>query len=364
MPDRRCPGYDGQAATHSAVLSLTVGVYWLMRSLKDSIFATVVGIEYQPQAKMLSLLVVTVGLVVYGSLVERLNRSQLFSSVFGFYAAVFLLSAAILASPSYGLHADLPPSPGRLIGWALYFAIESYGTLSVSLFWQLTNAQMSLKSAKAHYGLIVAGGQIGAIAGCALVMAAKELGVVALCALGGLGAALVPVIMFVRLRKRAAKTACTKSGVHRDEPRIKLPLRPSPDLAGSSACMRALEGLWLIGAHAYTLGLFALSAIYKVIATIMDYQLQRLAKVTHVGEGRGADATAAFAAFMGSFGLACNVVRIARNLARRHPSQSPSPPFSETSHKAKSDPDSHLHRLSSAPAPRSLSSSRSSAHPL
>ena len=182
-PERSARGCDAQAATHSAVLSLTVGVYWLMRSLKDSIFATLVGIVFQPQAKMLSLLFVTVALLVYGSLVERLNQTQLFSAVFGFYALIFLLSAAFLASPIYGLHAPLPPSPGRLTGWALYFAIESYGTLSVSLFWQLTNAQMSLKSAKASYGLIVAGGQLGAIAGCALVMAAKELGVVPLCVL-------------------------------------------------------------------------------------------------------------------------------------------------------------------------------------
>ena len=57
-------------------------------------------------------------------------------------------------------------------------------------------------------------------------------------------------------------------------------------------------------------------AICQVIATIMDYQLQRLAKASHMAEG-AADverATAGYASFMGSFGLACNTVSLAFSL--------------------------------------------------
>ena len=49
-----------QASFFSALLCFIVGVYWMMRSLKDSVFASVVGLEYQPQAKMFSLVVVSV----------------------------------------------------------------------------------------------------------------------------------------------------------------------------------------------------------------------------------------------------------------------------------------------------------------
>ena len=75
-----------QSAAFAALLCLVVGVYWMMRSLKDSIFAAVVGLEYQPRAKLLSLLVVTALLLPYGVLVERLTRQQLFACVAPFSA--------------------------------------------------------------------------------------------------------------------------------------------------------------------------------------------------------------------------------------------------------------------------------------
>src|SRR6056297_3239797 len=37
-----------QASFFSLLLCFIVGIYWMMRSLKDSIFATIVGLEYQP----------------------------------------------------------------------------------------------------------------------------------------------------------------------------------------------------------------------------------------------------------------------------------------------------------------------------
>ena len=43
----------------------------------------------------------------------------------------------------------------------LYFAIEAYGSLSVSLFWQFVNSQVGVKAAKVQYGIVVAGGQVG-----------------------------------------------------------------------------------------------------------------------------------------------------------------------------------------------------------
>jgi hypothetical protein len=67
---------------------------------------------------------------------------QLFTIVFGSYGLSFLLVALALGSERYGLvggEGDVrPSSPRRLVGWFLYFAIESYGSLSTSMFWQVT----------------------------------------------------------------------------------------------------------------------------------------------------------------------------------------------------------------------------------
>jgi len=90
-------------------------------------------------------------------------RHQLFKVICGAYSAIFLATAALLSSTTYGLYgpdgAALPASPTRMLGWVHYFAIESYGSLVVSLFWQYTNSQVNLKEAKTQYGLITAGGQ-------------------------------------------------------------------------------------------------------------------------------------------------------------------------------------------------------------
>ena len=41
-----------QALTFSLLLCFVVGIYWLMRSLKDSVFATIVGLEHQPHREV------------------------------------------------------------------------------------------------------------------------------------------------------------------------------------------------------------------------------------------------------------------------------------------------------------------------
>ena len=53
----------------------------------------------------------------------------------------------MLTSTTHGLVGPdgqpIPPSPERWLGWIHYFAIESYGSLVVSLFWQYLNSQVN-----------------------------------------------------------------------------------------------------------------------------------------------------------------------------------------------------------------------------
>ncbi len=46
-------------------------------------------------------------------------------------------------------------------GWVSYCAIESFGSIGVSLFWAFVNATIDLEGAKKAYGLIIAGAQVG-----------------------------------------------------------------------------------------------------------------------------------------------------------------------------------------------------------
>ena len=210
-----------QAGTFSALLCFVVGIYWMMRSLKDSVFATLVGLEYQPQAKMLSLFVVTAVLFAYNKVVDLVERNRLFAVICGSYSLVFVAIAVCLKSTSFGLYGDdgapLPPSPERLLGWVHYFAIESYGSLAVSLFWQWTNSIVDLKAAKAQYGIIVAGGQIGAIAGCTLVVGSNTFGARA--------------ILRRAIRRRAIRLSAAAAATTRAQ--------ASPSCTPSAACSRS-----------------------------------------------------------------------------------------------------------------------------
>lgn len=47
-------------------------------------------------------------------------------------------------------------SPYRILGWVSYCAIESFGSIGVSLFWAFTNSTYNLEGAKKSYGLMVA----------------------------------------------------------------------------------------------------------------------------------------------------------------------------------------------------------------
>jgi hypothetical protein len=212
-----------QASYFSALLCFVVGIYWMMRSLKDSVFATLVGLEYQPQAKMLSLFVVTAVLFAYNKVVDLVERNRLFAVICGSYALVFVAIAVCLKSTSFGLYGDdgapLPPSPERLLGWVHYFAIESYGSLAVSLFWQWTNSIVDLKAAKAQYGIIVAGGQIGAIAGCTLVVGSNTFG--------------------ERARNWSAQFSARNSSARNSSERRRRRSQASPSCTPSAACSRS-----------------------------------------------------------------------------------------------------------------------------
>lgn len=99
----------------------------------------------------------------------RLLGEQLFYILGACYTLLFLFISLILRSAPLGL-ANWGSRPERVVGWLSFVAIESYGSLAVALFWAFTNATVDLDAAKASYGLVIAGAQIGAIIGTTAVL--------------------------------------------------------------------------------------------------------------------------------------------------------------------------------------------------
>mmetsp|Transcript_23330 Transcript_23330/g.73126 ORF Transcript_23330/g.73126 Transcript_23330/m.73126 type:complete len:294 (-) Transcript_23330:420-1301(-) len=201
----------------------------------------------------------------------------------------------MLSHPTMGM-ANAEPHPTRVLGWISYFAIESFGSIQVSLFWQFTNANVDLKTAKSAYGLIVAGAQIGSILGPTVATNADAIGMptLYLCGAACVCAMVGMVNLYVRRFGPSAEA----------EPKAK------KDKAG------ALEGPKLMVKHPYVRGIFAISCLFMVEVTILDYMMKVLAHdefmQRHPDDPQAA--SKAFTAFMGSFGQMTNLISFAFSL--------------------------------------------------
>ncbi|CAN0522907.1 unnamed protein product, partial [Ectocarpus sp. 8 AP-2014] len=122
-------------------------------------------LEYQPRAKLVSVAVTLLLVIQYNRLVDSCSKpTQLFYILGACYTLLFLLVSLVLRTAPLGL-ANWGTRPARVVGWVSFVAIESYGSLAVALFWAFTNSTVDLEAAKASYGLVIAGAQIGAIIG-------------------------------------------------------------------------------------------------------------------------------------------------------------------------------------------------------
>lgn len=171
-----------------------------------------------------------------------------------------------------------------------YCAIESFGSIFVSLFWSFVNSTVSLEHAKASYGLIIAGAQIGAILGPTLAVMSSSLGVANLYGFGGLVVGMVWVLMkrFVMLYGTGSPTPKAAAATGKD--------KGAPGL---------VEGVYLLGRHPYVAGIFFITCLFEVVVTVLDFEMKVIAKAQPEYKD-----TAAFARFMGFFGQATNSVSL------------------------------------------------------
>lgn len=199
-------------------LALTLLVFWLLDSLKDPVFATMVEgnlNKHQPLAKMASVggtlfLVVLMEIVSHGRKKKQeggngMDEDEIGSdggkwtkmligrkqnedaeedenagnkipiSTFRFVGLAYIsvfggLSYLISLHPDFNEVANLSDESKRssvwyALGYLQYITIESYGSIAVATFWSFANSTLTLKAAKTFYGFIIAVAQIGAIGG-------------------------------------------------------------------------------------------------------------------------------------------------------------------------------------------------------
>ena len=286
----------------AVALLCLIGSYWMLRILKDTIFFTIAfpealgwvanqGSKFQPLAKMYSLVAVFLSIIVYTRLVDLFRKDQLFYVIGSFYITLFGCISAVLFANEYGMLGSTEFSKTVLAttGWVSYLSIESFGSIMIPLFWSFVVSITKTESAKVGFPIIVAGAQIGSIAGSALNIVSDSFG--GQSGLLLIGCALIIGNMFLisyfmkttpPALLEGKKVAEKHDAHHKKEGFVE----------------SMVSGIRLLFTRPYLFGVLLCSTLYEVIVTIVDYQMKALAAPLM--------SSAKFANFLGWFGVCVN----------------------------------------------------------
>ncbi|HBL98591.1 TPA: hypothetical protein DDZ86_03020 [Candidatus Dependentiae bacterium] len=259
-----------------------IGIYWLLRSIKDPTFNAFIGSRHTWVADIVSIAVVFPMIAGYSYLVDLFPRHRLFYAMAALYAALFLGLWFLVKSPEFGMLAPLEHR-WKLLGWISYVVIDSFGSLMVVLFYSFMADTTTPAEGKKGFFITTTFAQIGDILGSLTVAKASHLlGVETLY----LVAALATVI-------------CIPAMV-----RFIIWFIPKEEFVGYQAKKVVVEapqtgfveGIRLILSQPYLMSIFVVVSVFEVVATIFDLQFKVL--IADYAQGDAA----VYAAYTGKFG--------------------------------------------------------------
>ena len=166
----------------------------------------------------------------------------------------------------------------RVLGYCIYAAVESFGSLMVATFWSYTNSTLTLQDAETYYGTIIAFAQMGAIAGSTMVTMhlwnSITLFIVACLVI------LLHIIVMITYNRRFPPTrpihdehesAVTMPSYKQGKNNIDNNINDVDDEP-----IVQLSGVRLILKHNYVLLILGVSCLYEVSLTCLNYQMTLL----------------------------------------------------------------------------------------
>lgn len=256
------PGELSKFALLGLIFGIIIGVYWTFGPLKMALFQDIVGGEWQPWAKWVSLGVIFPLVVIYSKLVEKLSRDKLFYVVALVYGTGTFILAYYFFDPEIGLD-NLKADPSRIIGWVWYVFVESFASMFVALFWAFATDITTADSAKKGFFFITMFGQLGGVFIPQLLTKIPKIYdisnayTVLIC--GFVILAIIPLVWFFM----------------RSVPEEQLQGFGEQEESGKAKPKAGfLEGLKLLVSQPYLLGIFGIVAFFEIIGTVFDYYFQ------------------------------------------------------------------------------------------
>lgn len=274
----------------AVLFGLTIGVYWLFRPLKDSIFLTMVGREYQPWAKIISIFVTIGAVMIYSRLVDKYPRHKLLYGYSVFYALCSIVFAFFIIDPEMGI-ANTVENPHRYLGWLFYLFVESFGSTMVALFWSFVADTTTPESARRGYSLIVFGAQSGGVLiplmGKILIKTSSSGAAILLCVVG---ICCIPLVVYYFMHTVSRKQLKGFEGSR------------NPLEKGKKPKTSFIDGLYLVIRRPYVLGIFTMVAFYELVIVMIDFQFKWLAKAEYTGD--------ALTNFFTTYAICINVIAV------------------------------------------------------
>lgn len=282
------------------IFACIIGSYWTLRVLKDSVFINLVGKGDIWLAKLVSLVCLFPIIIVYTKLLDKLTREKMFYTLSAVYGIATIIFGLLILSPIGQAPAAVIASRAgwafyatKILGYAWYVFVESYGSLIVALFWAIASDTTEPESAKKGFSLVVAIGQIGGIVGPFFITSLPRTFGFATSALSVFicsAAILSLTFLMSYLFKKTPKNLLV-SFHGKNEQQVEKEQEPG-----------FMEGLKLLVKHKYLLGIFAVITFYEIIVTVFDFHFKNLAGTHFTGTELDA--------YLGSYGSLVNTVAL------------------------------------------------------
>lgn len=276
----------------SFIFFLIIGTYWAIRPTKDSVFNAMVGIDFVPWAKVLSVLVMVPLVILYTKLIDLFARHKVFYLLMISYGILGLIFTYLLLHPNYGLP-NTAESPYRIIGWFWYAYVESFGSLLVALFWVLTTDMTLPEAAKRGFPIIAMFGQMGNIVG-PLVLRASRFGSSA--PIAGISALIMfcsAFLMWIFMKVTPKEQIIGYVAHHKKHEERK------------EKNIGFLEGLQFIFTKGYLLAIFLMVSVYEAIVVIFDYHFKSMAAIAYPAESAYSSFLSDYAVWTGIISTLC-----------------------------------------------------------
>ena len=244
------------------IFFFTIGIYWFLRTSKDGVFDALVGFDWQPFAKWVSMFFVIPLTMFYGALVDYFPRHKVFYALASIYSIAALIFVYLLSHPTIGL-ANPIASHWRLLGWAYYLFVESFGSIMVVCFWAFASDTTSPESAKRGYPIMSLFAQFGAWLGSAVNSGRFGDFPVKSTLLYCAGAILlIPLMVYIFMTVIPQEQLRSYSGEKAEAPKSKKPR------------VGFVEGFKFVFSQPYLLGIFFSIMIYEVVNTLFDFKFK------------------------------------------------------------------------------------------